>query len=272
MDSLSKKLEKIGLSEKEAVVYAFLLGVPGAYPSVIAEKTHLNRSTVYKVLISLSVKGLVSEIEKGKKLYYQTESPKKLKTFTKYRLEQAELASDYAADLSPVLESIFEGASGRPKVTYYEGKEAVVGAYLRHVQVEGAYNMSAFVNAQDIKRFLPEKSFTFYKKEKERIGIRARGITSLSSANVEFQKDTHSNIKKAIWPELRFVPESLFTFPGEITMFDRNKVSIIKFDATNPIGVIIEDKVVHDMMQAIFELVWMRAKEMPKKQITKPKA
>ena len=76
--TLLKKLEKVGLSDKESLIYASLLELGGAYPSKIAEYTGLNRSTVYMILLQMSVKGIVNEIEKKNKQFYQIEKPSKL--------------------------------------------------------------------------------------------------------------------------------------------------------------------------------------------------
>ena len=61
-------LEEIGLSEKEAKIYLALLQVDSALISDLAEKTKINRTTVYPVLESLAKKGLVSELQEGKKM------------------------------------------------------------------------------------------------------------------------------------------------------------------------------------------------------------
>lgn len=254
-----EKLIKTGLTDKEARIYGYLLGVPGAYPSDIATKTHLNRSTVYKLLVSLSIKGLVTEIEKGKKLFYQVEAPQKLTHFTRYQLERAETASEYAHKLLPELEGLLLTSSGKPRVTFYEGRERVIEAYMSHVQVKKGYKMAAFVSVSDLRNFMPEKKFRHYVKEKERLGITVRGITSSEPYSYDFNDEMFRGIKKVIWPVLKYIPYEMFPFPGEITMFDENKVSIIKLVENNPIGVIIEDKIIHDMMYAIFEIAWIGA-------------
>lgn len=256
---LIEKIGKLGLSDKEARVYYYLLDTGGGYPSKVALETKLNRSTVYKLLTGLSIKGLASEIQHGKKIFYQAEPLRKLERYVDYQIERAEQSKQAALDLMPELEKVFAHAEN-PKVSFYKGKEQVLEAYLRHVQVDKPYKMTAFANVQDIKKFLPPKVFTFYKKEKERIGITARGITSSHPYSYQFQKDTHSGIRKNIWPDLRFIPEDIFPFPAEITMFDNNKVSIIKFEEQNPIAIIIEDKMVHDMMNMLFEVIWKGAK------------
>ena len=257
---LIEKIERLGLSDKEARVYVYLLESQGGYPSAIASATKLNRSTVYRILTGLAIKGLASEIEHGKKIFYQPESLQKLDRYVGYQIERAHDAKQAVAKLIPELETLFADTE-TTKVSFYQGKEQVIEAYLRHVQVDKPYKMTAFANVQSIKEFLPEKVFTHYKKEKERIGITARGITSAAPYSYTFQKDTHSGVRKNIWPELRFIPEEIFPYSAEMTMFDNNKVSIVKFDEQKPIAIIIEDKMVHDMMNMLFEYIWKRAKE-----------
>lgn len=255
-----EKIQKIGLSDKEARVYAYLLSSGGGYPSKISTETKLNRSTTYKILTSLSIKGLATEIEHGKKIFYQPETLAKLERYVDYQIERAENAKEMVVKIMPELEEMFS-KSENPKVFFYKGKEQVIEAYLQHVQVDKPYKMTAFVNVQYIKKFLPEKVFNFYKKEKERIGITARGVTSSNPYSYDFQKDTHAGIKKNIWPGLRFIPEEIFPFSAEMTMFADKKVSIVKFDEQNPIAIIIEDKMVHDMMNMLFEFIWNRAEK-----------
>ncbi len=255
-----EKIQKMGLSDKEAKVYLYLLTSQGGYPSKVATETRLNRSTVYKILTSLSIKGLATEIEHGKKIFYQPEPLRKLEKYIDYQVERAQNAKESAIKIMPELEEMFAKAEN-PKVSFYKGKEQVIEAYLRHVQIEKPYKMTAFANVQYITKFLPEKVFNFYKKEKIRLGITARGVTSSSLSSYQFQKDIYSKVRKNIRPELRFIPEDIFPFSAEMTMFDNNKVSIIKFDEQNPIAIIIEDKMVHDMMNMLFEYVWKHAEK-----------
>jgi sugar-specific transcriptional regulator TrmB len=99
-----EKNNKIGLTDKESAVYSTLLELGGAYPSKIAEKTKINRSTVYKILLDLSVKGLVSEIQKKGKLFYQIENPDKLARYLKDKVtianDQFEKAQKYCLHVS----------------------------------------------------------------------------------------------------------------------------------------------------------------------------
>lgn len=258
-EKIIKKLEKSGLPHKEAVIYAYLLEKGGAFPSQIAEGTKINRSTVYKILDILVIKGLVGEIEKRKKLFYQAENPSRLLRVTQSSARIARDAHEYAQGILPILENLVDANQTKPKVTFYEGKDRVVEAYLSHIDTKKGYAMTAFVSVLDLRKFLPEDKFRHYVREKERLGITVRGITSSEEYSFEFNKDMFTGIDKKIWPDLRFVDKDIFPFPGEVTMFDNKKVSIIKF-TENPVAVVIEDKAIHDMMKAIFEIAWVGAK------------
>ena len=75
---LVQQLEKSGFTNKEALVYVTVLELGGAFPSRIAEYSGLRRSTVYNVLVTLSVRGLVNEIKKKKKFLKSSNSKNNL--------------------------------------------------------------------------------------------------------------------------------------------------------------------------------------------------
>src|SRR4051794_40111974 len=100
IDNLPSTFEKVGLSEKEALVYSSLIKLGGAHPSKIAQDTKLNRSTVYKLLLDLSIKGLVNEIEKKNKIFYQIEKPSKL---LKYAKDRVTLANDHLETVNKMI-------------------------------------------------------------------------------------------------------------------------------------------------------------------------
>ncbi len=71
-------LKALGLKEKEIKVYLALMTSGRATPSTLAEKTSLNRATVYSVLEILLKKGLVTEDVGGTLRTFLAEKPKDL--------------------------------------------------------------------------------------------------------------------------------------------------------------------------------------------------
>lgn len=257
---LAADLRRVGLQEKTAQVYAALFELGGAYPSKISEYTKLNRSTVYKILEDLAIKGLVNEVEKGKKLFYQLEKPEKIMQFARDQIRLAEEREEKAAKILPELEGLYSLTAHRPKVKFYEGLSGVLEVYADHVNVSAPYEMLAWSNASGFIDFAPLKFRNEYMKKKEKTGITTRGIVPDTATDKNYNKTVNAHIAEKYWPEMRFVPAGKFPYNGEITIYGKNKISLINFKKPTYIGVIIEDQDIHDMMVMIFELAWQGAK------------
>lgn len=258
---LRKKLTNIGLTDKQASVYTALFELGGAYPSKIAEITKINRSTVYKILLELSVKGLVNEIEKKNKLFYQVEDPGKLIKFSKEQLKITESQLEKAQSLVPELRELFSNLGDKPRVLFFEGPETMENLLNDMVNTDKKYEMVAFSNAEMFKDFMSVEYMREFVKKKEKIGITSRGIIPDTQEDKEYFADVYKNIDKKIVPVTRFVDPKNFNFQAEITMYGKNKVSIAKLSKESLIGIMIEDQTIHDMMKMIFELSWTNAKE-----------
>ena len=258
-EKIIPQLGKIGLSEKMAKIYAFLLETGGAYPSNIAESTKINRSTVYKILLELSIKGLVSEVIKGKKLYYQIEKPQKLSSYAKDNLRLAEDILEHTVKLIPELEAIYALIPNKPQVKFFEGIGGIKTIYEDHISNNKKYEMLAFSNTSEVLKFLPAEFLKDYIKQKEKIGITTRGITPDTEIDSKYISLAYRNIAKKFLPSLRHIKKEIFPYKIELTIYGDNKVSLLKLDKDQPIGVVIEDKVFHNTMKMIFELAWKGA-------------
>lgn len=259
MDMIQNKLLKSGLSQKEASIYSYLITYGGGYPSTIAANTKLNRTTTYSLLAKMSTQGLVSEIQKGKKKYFQIEKPERLVNAAQYKVKLAEESCRHAELMIPMLTEMLSQAGNKPKVQFYNNYESVVAAYMEHVEVKKGYSMKAFFNPKDLKNFLPSNKFKEYIKQKEKLGITVQAIASESEYVGKFNRDMFAGIKKSIWPDIRTVPGQVFPFPGEVTLYDNKKISIVKFDKVHPVALVIDDQDMYNMIQSIFNLVWNRA-------------
>ena len=107
-ESLVRKLEKTGFTDKEALVYVSLLELEGAFPSRIAKYSGIKRATTYNVLATLAIRGLINEIEKEGKLFYQIEKPEKILKYTQNQIDKAIGAMDGAKKLIPEISNIFK--------------------------------------------------------------------------------------------------------------------------------------------------------------------
>lgn len=254
--SLLKSLQKTGFTDKEALVYVSLLELGGAYPSRIAEYSGLKRATTYNVLTTLSVRGLVNEIEKRNKIFYQVEKPQKLIQYSNTRIEVAKEGLERVEKILPDIESIFSMIGDKPKVLFFEGPDTVQIICDDMVSGAGNYEMIAFSNAKKFKSYMSEAALNEFIKNKERLNISTRAIVPETKEDRQYRETVFGGIKKELWPRVRYMPAEKFPYEAEITIYGTNKVSITKLGGENIIGVIIEDKIIHGMMKMIFELSW----------------
>src|SRR5689334_12275497 len=87
---IQSALEKIGLTEKEALVYLTLTEIGEAAPSVIAKKAGLKRPTAYIILDQLVQKGLVGHLKKHDQKMFSPIEPGFLLDYEKKKLEELE--------------------------------------------------------------------------------------------------------------------------------------------------------------------------------------
>ena len=111
-------LVKIGLSQSEIVVYLELLKHGASPASLLAKRTGVNRSHIYDKLSALKQKGLVSEVQKGKILWFNASPPEQLLDYLR------EVQGDVQS-LLPELMRMQKGSSADATVELFQGKEGM---------------------------------------------------------------------------------------------------------------------------------------------------
>lgn len=195
---LAEKIQKIGLSDKESKIYTVLLQLGGAYPTTIAEITKLNRTTVYKILEVLTVRGLVTEIEKKNKLYYLIEHPKRMEQFAQTQITLANRQLESAHKILPTLLGLYANTDNKPIVKFFEGKDGVLKIYEDHVAVNQKYEQLAFSNTADLVGFLSKDFMVKYIKTKERLGITTRVILPNQDIDLKYDEIIYERFSKKI--------------------------------------------------------------------------
>ncbi len=119
-------LEKIGLSEKEATVYLYLLKVDSDSVADIAKHTDINRTTVYPVLEQLIQKEFVEEIKEDGKVFYKARTPDRIESYLQEQKIKIEEQTHEAKDIIPQLKGAMRQEGQKPIIEYYEGREAIL--------------------------------------------------------------------------------------------------------------------------------------------------
>src|SRR3989338_7365199 len=119
---LQKTLQQIGLSEKETLVYLSCLQLGITTVLHIAQYSELKRPTVYLVLDELGKRGLVSRIQKEKKILFKAEHPERL-------VAELEMKKTLVSELLPNLQAIYNLNPEKPNIKIREGIQGVRNTY-----------------------------------------------------------------------------------------------------------------------------------------------
>ena len=202
------------------------------------------------------MKGLITEIQKKNKLYYQVEKPKKLVQFAKTQIQLSKDRLEKAQNVLPDLEGLFSLNPNKPIVRFFEGVDGVKDVYMDHISVDESYEMLGISNTEKLTNFLSKKFLRDYVTKKDKLGIVTRGILPDTPKDRTYKNNVYKTVSKKNQPKIRFIPTELFPYKGEITIYGDNRVSFINFHENRLVGVIIEDVIIHNMMRTVFELAW----------------
>jgi len=258
-DRIINMLTQSALTDNESVVYMHLLQNGGDFPSSVAKRTGIKRTTAYKILLDLSVKGLINEVERKKKLYYQVERPQKLLRYAESNARRAQEMLENTKAIIPDIEGLFTNLSHKPKITYAQGYNEVLSIYEDQISYNKPYELLAFANIDKILEILPNNFLEHYRKEKARIGITARGIVPDTFRSSTYVTGIYGDVPEKIRPTVKYIPATDFPYENETIIYGNNKVSIVNFVKDNITGILIEDEIIHKTMRMIFELAWKGA-------------
>jgi sugar-specific transcriptional regulator TrmB len=119
---LETLLPNLGFSEKEVKIYVAMLEVGSGTAQKIARTASLPRTTTYSVLEKLVERGIVGKTLRKGTLNFVAEPPSRL----------ASLVRSFERELDgmlPELEALYNKSEGKPKIIFYEGKEAIQKVY-----------------------------------------------------------------------------------------------------------------------------------------------
>ncbi|QQS23281.1 hypothetical protein IPM19_01810 [bacterium] len=240
-----KELQNLGLSEKEAKVYATSLELGADTAQNIAKQSGINRATTYVQINELIEKGLMSEFEKGKKTYYIAESPNRLKNLLGVIEKELELKKSQANAVIPNLLSMFDGMGERPKVRFFEGLEGARA--MRDDFLKSKDKMIySIIDYDKLFKYFPDQqeNYTDHRAKKK---VRTR-VFYVSQKPV---KDANS---KQYLREAKHIPADKINIGASFTITD-NKISVSTY-SHKPIGIIIESEQIANTCRSMFEFFW----------------
>jgi len=236
------KLEEIGLSRNEAVVYTTLLELGETKTGAIVKKTGMHRVLIYDALDALIEKGVATFVIKENRKYFQATESEKLLGFLREKGEIAE-------SLLPELKQMREKSKIQQQVVIYSGLRGLKTAFdnmLKELSPGGEYRILSSTNMRHV---FGMKHYTNFQKRK-----RKKDVKSLLLYYNKFALE--KGFAKNVFGSLKYTP--IAYFPTDTCIYN-DKVMIIIFDATPPFGVLITNKKTAEAYGRLFAGFWKSA-------------
>lgn len=238
-------LQKLGFSTKEIKVYLAALELGVASAQDIAKKAGLKRTTGYAVLEYLTQRGVVGKTKVSGKTRFVSEPPQRLSSLI------AELSQGIEEAL-PQLTALYNKNEVKPKVTFYEGEQAVQSVYEDTLREKPSEILEWNTNASFER--IP-KQIKNYIQRRVDLDIKAKRIAGSKSS-----WDTkHKHLDKKELAETVIVPKELFWPQIEVNIYN-NKVAFMNY--AEDLSLIIESKAIADCMRQAYELSWRGAQSL----------
>ncbi|MEK7649239.1 MAG: helix-turn-helix domain-containing protein [Patescibacteria group bacterium] len=228
-------LKGLGFVGSEVKTYLASLEHGPATVIELTKMTKLSRQATYVVIDSLTARGLMSSLIKGKKRYYVSEDPEKLLAYSRrHDLEMEERLRD----LERVMPELKLKQSGdRPVVKLYEGKEGIF-TILEDLITSKPKVFYEITDLDSIKNILRSEDLIEQRRRMKKAGISGKGIIS---------GETEGEIVDA---QRCFLPKDDAGFKADILVYN-NKVAFLSCVGKLPL-VVIESEVIAQTMRILF--------------------
>lgn len=247
---IKEKLKKLGLKSGEILAYLAILRLQRANPHQIANEAHIERTTIYNILDSLTERGLILKSFTGKRISYMAEQPERLKLMVD---EQQNIVGQ----LLPYLKALQGSKGSKPIIKFYENLAGIRSVLTESLNCQEKMRRDlAFVD--NVTRALGLRFVQNQINERVKKGIHVRSLRRLPENNKTSEKDWYLNKEnKYILREVRYLPEAI-KFDPLIIIYDHT-VAIIS-SVKESYALVIESLEFSQAMKILFDIVWSTAK------------
>lgn len=241
-----KQLQELGMLEKEAQVYLAALELGSSTVQIISRKSGVNRATTYVQVESLIRRGLMSSVIRGKKRYFNAESPDQLVRLLEIKRKEIDDKKEEFEKRLPELQAIFNLAEEKPKVRFFEGVEGLK-AMQKDILNTKIDVFKEVANVDLASQVYPDDSNHYGKQIKDKLkDIPAYVI--YTSRKGDFKPSEEGNRKRL------FASANEVNFSSDIVIYGKDKIAFINSLKKN--GVLIENKEIFDTVNSLFDLIW----------------
>ncbi|MDD4290213.1 MAG: helix-turn-helix domain-containing protein [Patescibacteria group bacterium] len=240
-------LSKLGFDNNQVSVYLAILSLGTATASDIARKSGIVRTYIYKIIESFIDSGLVEEThEKVKK--FTALHPTKL-------IDLMENKKNLAESLLPELLGMFSTKEFKPKMKFYEGKNAKKKVF------EDIFNFpeSTIYTFSPLDDLLSQFGKTYMRHYMERrVQNKIKRLSLRPFLEKNNSETWDSGTGEKFFREVKILPENIDC--DTIIQIYADKIGIIASEKED-YAFIIESKELYGFMKQIFLFLWSTAKK-----------
>ncbi len=234
-------LHKIGLTKKEAALYTALLEQGTLSITDLSKFTHINRPAIYEQLPKLIERGIVSKVQKQKRVLFQAESPERLLQL--YKNEQKETEES----VERLVSTYKKATDTQPMIKYFSGKNGIKFVFddIAFSLPKGStfYRYTARTG-EDTKEF----SNTYYSQTRDNKHLERLVITS--------EKKAATKVKK-LDRFVKAIPKEFDLFEDNISLvIYGNKTAYIDYNS-NTAFIVESEKIAH-FQEKLFRLLYKK--------------
>lgn len=243
--NIPQSLTSLGLSDKQAKLYTYLLKQPKRAETVfsIAKDIDMPRSTVYITLQELEAKRLVSSFKKNNVLHYLTADPSRL-------ARDLEEKKEVLNSLLPALHNLAKEAAFSPSVQTFTGALGVKIVFddIFNNPIEHGVKEFHTLSHPRLVEYMP-KQFPKYMENKKRLNLKTKMLAPAFVAKngpAEYNSNSHR--------DTRYLPPE-FSFEGTLIIYGK-KTALFSHNGNEVYSMIVDSPAITEMLDAIFMCLW----------------
>ena len=243
-------LQKLGLNKNEAQIYDYLLGVGSSRLKPILGAAKLKKGNAYYHLDSLKTKGLVETEEKRGRTVFIAKHPEQLALLLAQQKAALSAAEQELNKNLPSLRSIFQMATTKPGIKFFEGPEGA--KQIVEDTLTAQTEVYSYTDLEIVDKYYSEFNQGYVGQRLEK-RIKKKMIVANSAYNRE-----HARALIGPTSQVRTIPAPV-NFAAIMYIYD-NKVSYITLRPDSMVSTIIEHEALYRMHKTLFESHWQTAK------------
>jgi sugar-specific transcriptional regulator TrmB len=244
---IENTLKSVGFTDAEVKVFLALLELGSSTVTQIVEKSNTTSSKIYELLDKLIKKGLVSQVIKGGRRYYEPAPPKRILEYLKEKKQELEDQVKEVKEILPQLEIKYNLAKEVAEVSVYKGMKGIetIFSIIRDACNKGdeyyVYGAGSGVNETQ-KIFLLKHHKLRIKK-----GIKLKILFSKDVENItKPYEDMKLTEVKHMEPELMGPTQTMIVKDYAITILWKK----------DPVGIVVQNKDIAQSYKKYFDYLW----------------